>query len=147
MPMSCPIISHEFKTSRKHLLLFYWLRQSLWLCRSLQTIKLLKKMRRPDHHTCLMRYAGQEARVRNRYRTIDWFQIGKGVHQGCMLWPCLFNLYVFTHYCLKFGCCLHTFAFMSLFPSVLKKTWTNQVSFILNQSRWQEQSWQCFGIQ
>ena len=93
MPTSCPIISHEFKTSRKHLLLFYWLRQSLWLCRSLQTIKLLKKMRRPDHHTCLMRYAGQEARVRNRYRTIDWFQTGKGVHQGCMLWPCLFNLY------------------------------------------------------
>ena len=50
-------------------------------------------MRRPDHHTCLMRYAGQEARVRNRYRTIDWFQIGKGVHQGCMLSPCLFNFY------------------------------------------------------
>ena len=48
----------------------------------------------PDHLTCLLRnlYAGQEATVRNRYET-DWFQIRKGVHQGCILSPCLFNLY------------------------------------------------------
>ena len=47
----------------------------------------------PDHLTCLLRnlYAGQEATV--RYGTTDWFQIGKGVHQGCILSPCLFNLY------------------------------------------------------
>ena len=49
----------------------------------------------PDHHTCLLRslYAGQEAIVRTRHRTTDWFQIGKGVHQGCVLLPCLFNFY------------------------------------------------------
>ena len=49
-------------------------------------------MRIPDHHICLLRYAGQEATVRNRYGTTDWFQIGKGVNQGCILSPCLFNL-------------------------------------------------------
>ena len=49
----------------------------------------------PDHLTCLLRnlYAGQEATVRARHGTSDWFQIGKGVHQGCILSPCLFNLY------------------------------------------------------
>ena len=48
-----------------------------------------------DHLTCLLRnlYAGQEATVRSRCGTTDWFQIGKGVHQGCILLPCLFNLY------------------------------------------------------
>ena len=48
----------------------------------------------PDHLTCLLRnlYAGQEAIVRTRHGTTDWFQIGKGVHQGCILSPCLFNL-------------------------------------------------------
>ena len=47
------------------------------------------------HLTCLLRnlYAGQEATVRTRHGTMDWFQIGKGVHQGCILSPCLFNLY------------------------------------------------------
>ena len=49
----------------------------------------------PDHLTCLLRnlYAGQEATVRTRHGTTDWFQIGKGVHQGCILLNCLFNLY------------------------------------------------------
>ena len=47
--------------------------------------KIFKKMRIPDHQTCLLRYAGQEATVRNRHGTTDWFQTGKGVHQGCML--------------------------------------------------------------
>ena len=49
-----------------------------------------------DHLTCLLRnlYAGQEATVRTRHGTTDWFQIGKGVGQGCVLSPCLFNLYV-----------------------------------------------------
>ena len=48
-----------------------------------------------DHLTCLLRnlYAGQEATVRNGHGTTDWFQIGKGVHQGCTLSPCLCNLY------------------------------------------------------
>ena len=49
----------------------------------------------PDHLTCLLRnlYAGQEAIARTRHGTTDWFQIGKGVHQGCILSPCLFNFY------------------------------------------------------
>ena len=49
----------------------------------------------PDHLTCLMRnlYAGQEATVRTRHRTTGWFKIGEKVHQGCVLSPCLFNLY------------------------------------------------------
>ena len=49
----------------------------------------------PDHLTCLLRnlYTGQEATVRTGHGTTDWFQIGKGVCQGCMLSPCLFNLY------------------------------------------------------
>ena len=49
----------------------------------------------PDHLTCLLRnlYAGQEAIVITRHGTTDWFQIGKGIHQGCILSPCLFNLY------------------------------------------------------
>ena len=57
--------------------------------------KILKEMGIPDHLTCLLRnlYAGQEATVRTRHGTTEWFQIGKGVHQGCILSPCLFNLY------------------------------------------------------
>ena len=57
--------------------------------------KILKEMRIPDHLTCLLRnlYAGQEETVRTGHGTTDWFQIGKGVHQGCILSPCLFNLY------------------------------------------------------
>ena len=57
--------------------------------------KILKEIRIPDHLTCLLRnlYAAEEATVRTGHGTTDWFQIGKGVHQGCILSPCLFNLY------------------------------------------------------
>ena len=57
--------------------------------------KILKNMAVPDDLTCLLRnlYAGQEATVRTGHGTTDWFQIGKGVRQGCILPPCLFNLY------------------------------------------------------
>ena len=57
--------------------------------------KILKEMGIPDHLTCLLRnlHAGQEATVRTGHVTTDWFQIRKGVHQGCILSPCLFNLY------------------------------------------------------
>ena len=57
--------------------------------------KILKEMGIPDHLSCLLRnlYAGQEATVRTGHGTTDWFQIGKGVRQGCILSPCLFNLY------------------------------------------------------
>ena len=57
--------------------------------------KILQEMGIPDHLTCLLRnlYAGQEAAVRTGHGTTDWFQIGKGLCQGCILSPCLFNLY------------------------------------------------------
>ena len=57
--------------------------------------KILKEMGIPDHLICLLRnlYAGQEATVRTGHGTTDWFQIGKRVHQDCILSPCLFNLY------------------------------------------------------
>ena len=57
--------------------------------------KIIQEMAIPDHLTCLLRYlyAGQEATVRSGHGTLDWFQIRKGVHQGCILSPCFFNLY------------------------------------------------------
>ena len=58
-------------------------------------MEILKEMGIPDHLTCLLRnlYAGQEATVRAGHGTTDWFRIGKGVHQVCILSPCLFNFY------------------------------------------------------
>ena len=63
--------------------------------------KILKEMGIPDHLTCLLRdlYAGQEATVRPGHGTTDWFQIGKGVRQGCILSSCIFNLY--TEYIMR----------------------------------------------
>ena len=57
--------------------------------------KILQELGIPDHFTCLLKnlYAGQEATVRIGHGTTDWFQIGKGVYQECILLPCLFNLY------------------------------------------------------
>ena len=65
---------------------------TLWITRNW---KILKKMGIPDHLTCLLRnlYAGPEATVRTGHGTTDWFQIGKGVRQGCILSPGLFNFY------------------------------------------------------
>ena len=64
-------------------------------CMDHNKLKVLKQMGTPDHLTCLRRnlYAGQEATVRTGHATTNWFQIGKGVLQGCILSPCLFNLY------------------------------------------------------
>ena len=63
--------------------------------------KILQEMGIPDHLTCILRnlYAGQEATVRTRHGTTDWVQIGKGVPQGCIWSPCLFNLY--TEYIMR----------------------------------------------
>ena len=73
----------------KHLLLLYWLCQSLWLCGSQQTEKFLSGGN--TRLSCLLLrnlYARQEATLRTRHGTVNWFQIGKGVHQGCILSPC-----------------------------------------------------------
>ena len=65
------------------------------LCASQQTVENSQRDGNTRPPYCLLRnlYAGQEATARTRYGTIDWFQIGKGVHQGCILSPCLFNFY------------------------------------------------------
>ena len=65
------------------------------MCGSQQTVDSFERDRNTNHLTCLLRklYAGQEATVRTGHRKTDWFQIGKGVRQGCLLSPCLFNLY------------------------------------------------------
>ena len=57
--------------------------------------KILQEMGIPDHLTCILKnlYAGQETTVRTGHGKMDWFKIGKGIHQGCILSPCLFNFY------------------------------------------------------
>ena len=79
----------------KHLLLLCWLCQSLYCVDHNKLWKILKEMGIPNHLTCLLinLHAGQEATVRTGHGTTDWFQIGKGVRQGCILSPCLLNLY------------------------------------------------------
>ena len=69
--------------------------ESLWLCGSWQTVENSLRDGNTSHLTCLLRnlYADQEATVRTGHGTTDWFQTGKGVHQDCILSPCLFNLY------------------------------------------------------
>ena len=83
------------RVPEKHLFLLYWLCQSLDCVGHNTLWKILKEMGIPDHLTCLLRnlYADQEATVRTGHRTTDWFQKGKGVRQGCVLSPCLFNFY------------------------------------------------------
>ena len=80
---------------KKNLLLLYWLLQSLYFVDHNKLWKILKEMGIPDHLTCLLGnlYAGQEATARTGHRRTEWFQIGKGVLQVCILPTCLFNLY------------------------------------------------------
>ena len=91
------MLDHEKikRVPEKHLLLFYLLCQ-MFDCLDLnKQWKILQEIGIPDHLTCLLRvlYAGQEETVSTGHGTTDWFQIGKGVHQGCILSSCLFNLY------------------------------------------------------
>ena len=85
----------KLRVPEKHLLLLFWLHQSLWLCGSQQTVQNSERDWNTRPLTCLLRnlYAGQEATVRTGHGTTDWFHIKKGVHQGCILSPYLFNLY------------------------------------------------------
>ena len=75
--------------------LLYWLAKAFDCVDHRQLFKILKEMGIPEHLTCLLRNlcAGQEATVRTGHGTADWFQIGKGVRQGCIVSPCLFYLY------------------------------------------------------
>ena len=82
------------RVPEEHWLWLYWLCQSLWLCGSQQTVENSSRggnTKPPTHLRNL--YARQEATVRTEHGTTDWFQIGKGVCQGCILSPCLFSLY------------------------------------------------------
>ena len=93
--LTIALISYARKVTLKILQARLQQCQSLWLCDHNKLWKILKEMGIPDYLTCFLRnlYAGQEATVRTRHGTTDWFQIEKGVHQGCILSPCLFNLY------------------------------------------------------
>ena len=83
------------RTPEKHLVLFYDYAKAFDCVDHSKLWKIRKEMGIPDHLICLLRnlYSGQEATVRIGYGTMDWSKIGKGVHQGCILSPCLFNLY------------------------------------------------------
>ena len=83
------------RVPEKPLFLLYWLCQSLLLCGSHKLYKILNELGIPDHLIWLLRnlYSGQEATVRTGHGPIDWFQTWKGVCQGCILSPCLFNLH------------------------------------------------------
>ena len=85
----------SMRVPEKHLFLLYWLRQSFDCADHNKLWKILQEMGIPDHLTCPLwnLYADQEAAVRTGHGTTDWFQIGKGVRQGWILSPCLFNLY------------------------------------------------------
>ena len=80
-------MSFEFHVNSMSSIYSWWKIYSLW--------KILKEIGIPDHTTCLLKnlFADQEAAFRTRHETMDWFQVGTGVHQGCILSPCVFNFY------------------------------------------------------
>ena len=88
-------IMEKARVPERHLFLLYWLCQALDCVDHKKLWKILKEIGIPAHLTCLLRnlYAGQEATVRIGHGTTDWFQIGKGVRQDCILSPYSFNLY------------------------------------------------------
>ena len=91
----CWITEKARKIPEKHILCFIDYAKAFDCMDHKKLQKILREMGIPDHLTCLLRnlYAGQEATVRTSRETIEWFKIGNGVHQGCVLSPCLFNFY------------------------------------------------------
>ena len=89
------IIEKAREFQKKHLILLHDYAKSFDCVDHYKLWKILKEMAIPDHLTCLLRnlYAGQEATVGTRHGTMDWFKIGKGVCQGCILSPCILNFY------------------------------------------------------
>ena len=89
LPTSIGSLKKQESSRKKKILLLYWLCRSLWVCGSQKVWKILQDMWIPDHLTCLLRnlYACQDITVRTRHGTTDWFQIGKGVHQGLYRYP------------------------------------------------------------
>ena len=89
-------LNHRTREFQKNIYLFFIDYAKAFECVDHNNLwKILKEMGMPDHLTCLLRnlYAGREVTVRTGHGTKNWFQIRKGVHQGCILSPCLFNLY------------------------------------------------------
>ena len=95
LPTSVGSLKKAREFQKKHLFLLHDYAKTFDCVDHNKLWKILKEMGIPDHLTCLLRnlYAGQEATVRTGHGTTDWFQIGKGVRQGCILSFCLFNLY------------------------------------------------------
>ena len=92
---TCAGSSKKQESSRKKIYFFFIDYAKAFDCVDHNKLENSWRDRIPDHLTCLLRnlYAGQEATVRTGHGTTDWFQIGKGVHQGCIFSPCLFNFY------------------------------------------------------
>ena len=86
--------SKSKRVPEKHLFLLYWLHQSLWLCGSKQTVENSERVgnTRPPNLPLEKSVCRSKTTLRTGHGTTDWFQIGKGVRQGCILSPCLFNL-------------------------------------------------------
>ena len=94
-PTATGSLKKQESSRKKHLLCFIDYAKAFDCVDQNKLWKILQEMGIPDHLTCLLKnlYAGEEETVRTRHGTTDWFQIGKAVHQGCILSPCLFNLY------------------------------------------------------
>ena len=93
LPTSAGSLKKQESSRKTSISVLLTMPKPLTVCITINCGKFWKKMGIPDHLTCLLRnlYADQEATVRTGHGTTDWFQIGKGVHQGCILSPCLFN--------------------------------------------------------